>query len=136
MLFNDEITLYNMYKVDGVETWKKTLIDGVQWKRHIEKTVSSDGKIIISKTVSVTIPIRDGYVPPVDWLKAADKSKIWTLNPESNLDFMVLGSCDKVISVTYKPKDLKADVSDVITIKGVSDNTNRDRLKHWKVVGS
>lgn len=126
MLFTDEITLYNAYQEDDVEKWQRTVLAGVQFKRSVEKTVTSNGHLEVAESVSITIPNRSSYLPPDEWLK--DRTDHWTLNAENNLDMIVYGECAQ--EIIDSPKEL----SGAVTIKGVSDNTIRDRLKHWKVV--
>lgn len=132
MIFTDTVTVYNHYKdPDGVDKWKRTILKGVMWKRKIEKTVSSDGRFSIAEYISITIPYRSGYLEHTLWQESKDG---WTLNTSSGLDIIVLSECDKELDGKYRLKDLKRDIGQIGTVKAVFDNTNRDYLKHWRVI--
>ena len=135
ILFTDTITLYNHRKVAGEDTWYRTVIDGVQWRQKTINAVTPDGKLSLHDIVSITIPMRDGYLPATTWLgKKIDGT--WTINPESNMDIVVLGVCEKLLSMQYRIKDLKREIPDVATITGFFNNTNRGHLKHWRITAN
>lgn len=133
MNFTDTITVFNHYKENGHDKWLRTVLKGCQWRRKIVRTVDSGGKVIKTNEVSITIPMRDGYKVAIDWVRLADKASYWTIDTEYSLDMIVLGEVKIELSEAYPPKNLKRDYPDVITAKTLADNTNRDRLKHWKV---
>lgn len=114
------------------------MIRGVQWM-HQEVSVTSEKNAKVKKVVqSITIDCSRNYgnatyVEPRTFEQLEDKTGYWTLNPESGLDAIVLGVCDKELSEDYRLKHLRADVS-CSTITSVSDNRNRSFLKHIKVV--
>ena len=136
MIFTDTITIYSYYKDNGVEKWHRTVLKGVMWKRKRVQTVNIDGKLNIVDTVSITIPYRALYLPYKEFLLSNDRLSHWTIETASNLSVAVLGECDKEIGESYRIKDLKPDYSDVVTLKSLADNTNRDHLKNWKVIGA
>ena len=133
MLFTDTITIYNHYKEDGLDKWQRTVLFGCQWRRKIIRTVDNAGKVLKSAEVSVTIPMREGYLPYKEWLNLADKTGKWTIDTEHHLDMLTLGECECELSETYTPNMLKRDRLDTIVAGTLSDNTNRDYLKHWRV---
>lgn len=135
MIFTDTITIYSYYKDNGAETWHRTVLKGVMWKRKRVQSVNIDGKLNIVDTVSITIPYRALYLPYKEFLLSSDRLSHWTIETASNLSVAVLGECDKEIGDVYRLKDLKRDYSDVVTLKSLADNTNRDHLKNWKVTG-
>lgn len=136
MIFTDTITIYSYYKDNGVEKWHRTVLKGVMWKRKRVQSVNVDGKLNIVDTVSITIPYRALYLPYKEFLLSSDRLSHWTIETASNLSVAVLGECDKEIVDNYRLKDLKRDYSDVVTLKSKADNTNRDHLKNWKVIGA
>ena len=136
MVFTDTITVYSYYKDNSVEKWHRTVLKGVMWKRKRVQSVNIDGKLNIVDTVSITIPYRALYLPYKEFLSSSDRLSHWTIETASNLSVAVLGECDKEIGDVYRLKDLKRDYSDVVTLKSLSDNTNRDHLKNWKVIGA
>ncbi len=136
MIFTDTITIYSYYKDNGVEKWHRTVLKGVMWKRKRVQSVNVDGKLNIVDTVSITIPYRALYLPYKEFLLSSDRLSHWTIETASNLSVAVLGECNKEIGDNYRLKDLKRDYSDVVTLKSLADNTNRDHLKNWKVIGA
>ena len=123
-IFTDTVTLFNHYK----GAWVKTVLPGVQWKDKITRTVDSDGKITITPEVSLTVPVRAGYVEP----KAFTGSG-FTFGT-GNLDVIVLGEINDEITQDFTITHLKKKYDHAATIYGVSDNTLRAMLRHWKVV--
>ncbi len=137
-VFNDTITVINYYtdSLTKVDKWHKTVLTGCMWRRKTTKTVN-DNKIQIDDSVSVTIPYREGYLPPKQYAKMPndEMSKYWTLNADNNLDIIVLGTVKEEISDSFTITDVKRNYDEVATISAVSDNTNMNHLKHWKVSG-
>ena len=121
-IFTDIVTLYNHYD----DKWYRTVLKDVQWTEKNEKTVDSDGVMRLTPSVTVTVPYRAGYVEP-----GAYKGEGFTFGLD-NLDIVVLGECDKVISDTYTITDLQEEFR-AATISAVSNNTQRKLLKHWRV---
>mgnify|MGYP006920942980 FL=1 len=123
-IFTDTVTLFNHYKGE----WFKTVLPGVQWKDKITRTVDSDGKITITPEVNLTVPVRAGYV----------ESKVFTGEGftfgTGNLDVIVLGEISDEITQDFTVTHLKRKYDHAATIYGVSDNTLRAMLRHWKVV--
>lgn len=131
-MFTDIVTIYNYYQ----DTWKRTVIKGVQWTPSIVKTVVN-GKIDIANVVNITIPdtiqCDKSYSPYKAYMKLSDVNGYWTLNPADNQDIMILGDIEVDITDTYKLKNLRADY-EAHTVKSVKDNRLRARLKNIKVV--
>lgn len=121
-VFTDTVTLYNHYN----DSWYRTILEDVQWSEKTERTVDSDGVMHLTPSVTVTVPYRAGYVEP-----GAYKGEGFTFGLD-NLDIVVLGECDKVISDTYTITDLQEEFR-AATISAVSNNTQRKLLKHWRV---
>lgn len=121
-VFTDTVTLYNHYN----DSWYRTILEDVQWTEKTERTVDSDGVMHLTPSVTVTVPYREGYVEP-----KAYKGEGFTFGLD-NLDIVVLGECDKVISDTYTITDLQEEFR-AATISAVSNNTQRKLLKHWRV---
>lgn len=137
-MFNDTVTIINHYldTVTRLDKWNKTILKGCMWRRKVTKSVV-DGKIQIDDSISLTIPFREGYLPPKKYAKIPNdqKNKYWTLDSFSNLDIIVLGEVTQDLSDNYTITNVKKDYDEVATISGVSDNTRVDYLKHWKVDG-
>lgn len=131
MIFTDTVTIYNHFTENGEDRWKRTVLNMCHWNCETLKTVQPDGKVHISDVVSLTILDRQGYAHKKDWIKNREG---WTVDPECNKDIVVLGVCEKELSREYRLKDFKREVPNVMTVAGLADNTNRDRLKHWRVI--
>lgn len=129
MLFDETITLYNHYKEDGKDRWKRTLLGGCMWFDDIVKTVNDRGMVNMAKVVEVTIILQEGYKTPKEW----NHKDGWTLNADSNLDLMVLGNCSVELSSAEDLKALKK-IKDVRTVSEVVDNTPYSLLRHWRVI--
>lgn len=124
VLFTDTVTLFNHCKGQ----WFKTVLPGVQWKDKVSKTVDTSGKIVVMPEVSLTVPVRSGYVEP-----KAFTGEGFTFGT-GNLDVIVLGEVDDAITADFTITGLRKKYDHVATIYAVSDNTLRQQLKHWKVM--
>lgn len=138
-LFGDTVTLYNHYKAARVDYWQRTVITGVQYRAKTEKTVDSAG-LHLANSVSVTIPVNADaggrhYLAPEAFAASTSKTSYFTLEAAQNQDFVVFGSVTKDITALYTIDMLKAEYG-YTTIKAVSDNTLRPRLKHWEVTAA
>lgn len=135
-MFNDTVTFYNYG--DDTESWKRTVITGCQWSSETVKTVSTDGKLVVSKVVNITIPIDRATMPGkyMDYRlynAQAVKDGLFTINPTSNMDVAVLGECEAEITAEYTLSQLVREHI-AATVSSVTDNTGRPRLKNIKVV--
>lgn len=142
VLFSDTITIWNYY-IDPAtrnDAWQRTVLRGVQYRKKTEKSISDSGVLSVADVVSITIPdtVDAGgrqYIAPGVFATSAQKPDYWTLNPTSNKDVLVLGEVSQEIGAGYTLAKLKAEYIDsYATIKSVSVNMLRPRLKHWKVV--
>ena len=143
-LFTDTMTVYNFYRDPDTESesWKLTVVKGIQWSHNKNEVTTSGGIQTVSKVESITIDFSRAYgnkpyLPPNEYrkLSAEAVSDYWTLDAEAAQDKLVLGVSDKEISRAYKLSDLQKDFQYAVTVTAVSDNRNRPLLKHIKVVG-
>ncbi len=144
VLFNDTMTVYNYHRDPDTEkeTWIRSVVKGIQWSHNKTEITTSGNVQTESKVESITVDFQRGYgtkpyLPPTEFAKltADAAAEYWTLNPRSGQDVIVLGESDKEISRAYKLCDLQDDFQYAVTVTAVSDNRNRPRLKHIKVVG-
>lgn len=124
-IFTDTVTLYNHYKNNGADMWKKTVIEGCQWSQHRDLDIDTDGKLLIANYATVSIPLIDGYVKPDDF-----EGQGFTFNP-GNLDVIAIGNQSTVITDDNINEVCQRE--EFATIISVNDNTNRDHLKFWRV---
>lgn len=114
------VTTYHYKKVNNVNTWERTVHKNVQVSRKNARVIGGDGKISTDNSFSITFFDVLGF------------GIGWTLEADTNKDFIVLGECTQECvagaEATFK-KTNKA-----ITVVGVSDNT-RGSLANVKVVG-
>lgn len=136
---NDKnITIYNYHEVK--KTWQRTVLSGVEYFFKNEKTVSSSGQIVFTRFLTVVIPINvkisdeRKYITYKKYQKLEDTSKYWTLNSSCNKEVIVCGVCDKEITENYKITALKSDFEKAGVICAVDDNTDKQFLRHFKVV--
>lgn len=143
VLFTDVITVYNHYRDPETEeeSWIPTVIRGVQWSHNKKEVIVTDGVQTESKAERITIDFgrsygNKPYLEPSLYRKLDNESRKehWTLDCLELLDVVVLGVSDKEIVGGYRVSDLRRDFQYVGTVKSVSDNRNRSRLKHIKVV--
>ncbi len=140
---NDKtITVYNAHKgSDGKDIWKRAVIYGVECHYSSERTVSQSGTIIYAPILTVIVPDTadfgtKAYIDAVEYSKLSvdEIESYFTFNPRSNKDVIVAGECFKDISQEYRISQLQADYQKSGTIISLSDNTEGDLLKHYKVV--
>jgi hypothetical protein len=109
----------------------------VLWEDERHYNVDGGGKSILSKTVSVIIPLEadtggKAYVTPACYanLPAGDLSR-WTL---AEGDTIVYGECPAEITGEYTVRDLKWEYK-TAEIQSVADYTNAPMLPHWETGG-
>nr|DAP38688.1 MAG TPA: hypothetical protein [Caudoviricetes sp.] len=133
-IFTDTITVYNHLPDDR---YQRTVVKGVMVTGKTVKTVTADGKVNLAATVNITIPesavCERKYLPKHEFRKLSDAENYWTLDDAGNLDVIVRGEVAVEITDEYRIKHLRADY-DCVTVAEVSDNRNKPRLKHIKVV--
>lgn len=120
MMNTDTVTIYKKSKTE--DTWSKTVVHGVQWSDHVDKTTTT-GRVSRKPYASITFFIG---------------SDEYGLNDFGEEDIIVYGECEVVISTVKgsRPSDVvEANVKSGF-ITSVNDNTNRDHLKNMKVVVS
>ena len=127
-IFTDTITVYNHLPDDR---YQRTVVKGVMVTGKTVKTVTADGKVNLAATVNITIP--ESAVCERKFRKLPDTEGYWTLDDAGNLDVIVRGEVAAEITDEYRIKHLRADY-DCVTVAEVSDNRNKPRLKHIKVV--
>lgn len=143
-LFTDVMTVYNYHRNPdtGKETWLRSVVKGVQWSHNKTEIITSGNVQQETKVESITADFQreygnKPYLPPHEYTKLTEDeaAKYWTLNAKSGQDVLVLGKSDKEISTEYRLSALQNDFQYAVTVTSVSDNRNRPRLKHIKVVG-
>lgn len=140
-MFDKEITIYNFHKADKTGKWHRTVLSGVHYRYTTEKTVASDGRIIMTPLLTVVIPVEaetggKQYIDYPSYLKLPENelSSYWTVNPKCNQEVIVCGVCDKEISGDYRITELKEGFLKAGVVSALNDNTDEDLLRHWKVV--
>lgn len=141
-LFTDTMTVFNHSCEEGKDSWKRTIIKGVQWRHSKKELTVTKGVQTEERTESVTIDFSRGYgrppyVEPVQYqsLSSEERAGSWTLNSKNGLDIIVLGEIPEEISSEDDIDSLRKNYPYVVLISSVTDNRNRPRLKHIRVVG-
>ena len=140
---NDKtITVYNAYKDENKkDRWARTVIYGVEYHYSSQRTVDQSGAVIYTPTLTVIVPDTadfgtKAYIDAVGYskLSVGEIESYFTFNPSNNKDVIVAGECDKEISQGYRISKLQSEYQKSGTIISLSDNTEGDLLKHYKVV--
>lgn len=144
ILFSDTMTIYNYFRDTETETesWHRTVINGVQWRHSKKELTVSKGVQTEERVESITVDFsrsygRAAYVEPVKYaaLPSNGRNTSWTLDSKHGLDILVLGESSREVKSEHDIDALKEDYQYVVTVTSVTDNRNRPRLKHIKVVG-
>lgn len=142
VLFTDVMTVYNYFRGGDSEGWNRSVIRGVQWAHNRAETTVVDGVQTEAKAERITVDFQRNYgnkpyLPPEAYRKLPPEQcgAYWTLDAKSGQDVIVLGETEVEISRTYRLSALKKDFQYAVTVAAVSDNRNRMRLRHIKVVG-
>ena len=129
-MFNDTVTLYNKYMVDGAEKWQRTVLRGVYWNA-IKGAVLRKTGTASADSVMVVIPrVLPGYMKPKVWEADGEKSRSWTLRAG---DTLVKGEVDADVTRSLT-KELAA-LDDVLTITTVDDMDFGGHMGHFEVSG-
>lgn len=119
MNFTDTITVYSLGSVvNDDHYWERYVIKGCQWREKIVRTTDSSGKVFKTKEISVTIPIK-GDMKNRLFFSTAGK------------DIIVLGECPMINVSNREFENIKKNYY-YFTIRMITDNSRRDRLKHWR----
>lgn len=120
MMNNDTVTIYKKTIVDGVESWVKTVVHGVQWSDHVDK-ITTTGRVSRKPYATITFFV------------SADLFDLKNFGEE---DIIVKGECNAVVSTIKgsRPADVVEANVESGFITSVNDNTNRTNLKNIKVV--
>lgn len=144
VLFTDVMTVYNYHRdpETGKENWARSVVKGVQWS-HNKSEITTSGNVQTENRVeSITIDFRQKYgnkpyLLPQEYARLPDeeRGKYWTLDAKQGKDVLVYGISDKEIGRDYRLSELGKDFQYTVTVTAVSDNRNRPRLSHIRVVG-
>lgn len=145
VLFTDAMTVYNYYRdlETEKESWIRSVVKGVQWSHNKTEITTAGNVQTENKVEKITIDFQKPYkgnkpyLPPQEYVKLQDEERCnyWTLDAKQGKDILVFGTSDKEISQKYRISELINDFQYAVTITAVSDNRNRPRLRHIKVVG-
>ena len=130
VLFTDTMTVYNYYRDPDTEkeSWIRSVVRGVQWS-HNKREIAISGNVHGYGNKP--------YIPPQEYAKLSgdERGDYWTLDAKQGNDIMILGESEKEITKDYRTAQLFDDFQYAVTVKAVSDNRNRPRLKNIKAVG-
>lgn len=135
MIFTDTMTVYSHHG----GSWYRSVIPGVMW-RHAKRQ-GRISKALMTEEVTESVAVdynrpydRPEYLPPKEYAALADPAGYWSLDPMGAQDIIVLGEVEDEITEEFTIEDIQQKYDYAVTVKAVSDNRNRDRLKHIKVV--
>ena len=107
-LFSDTVTVYHR---EG-DAFVRYVLHGVQWRQKVER-LNDNGRLSMVTVTGVTIPESVETVVGVG-------------------DVLILGEAAE-LTQEYTIAQLKKDYPTYCTVKSITDNTHRGRLKHRKV---
>jgi len=130
MIPNSDITIYNRYFVNRVETYQRTVINNVVWQAT--KAVSGRSTGVMAANVAlIMIPFALGtnYRKPKAW--AAARTGKWTLQEG---DVIVRGAITQEITTEYTLSELRAAYDDVVSITSIDAmDQGTAAVQHWEV---
>lgn len=119
MNFTDTVTMYSLGSTNGDDYyWERFVIKGCQWREKTVRTTDSSGKVFKTKEISVTIPIKGDL-----------KNRLFF--DTKGKDIIVLGECPMINVSNREFENIKKNYY-YFTIRTFTDNSRRDRLKHWR----
>lgn len=137
----DKLDAFKDVDVTELKNTIAAVIYGVEYHYSSDRTVSQSGAVIYTPILTVIVPDTadfgtKAYIDAVEYSKLSvdEIEGYFTFNPRGNKDIIVAGECFKEISQEYRISQLQADYQKSGTIISLSDNTEGDLLKHYKVV--
>ena len=64
VLFTDTMTVFNHFCEEGKDSWKRTVINGVQWRHSKKELIVAKGVQAEERVESVTVDFSRGYGRP------------------------------------------------------------------------
>lgn len=130
-MFNDSITLYNKYTLNGIEKWKRTVISGVFFDKSQGRNFNKTGSDKANKALIVIPKVNmrmAGYLSPKEFALTENKTDKWTLQDD---DTIVKGSI--LHEITKSTKELYQQYDDVFVITSVDFKDFGDNMANWEV---
>lgn len=139
--FTDMMTVYNYRREADGEHWYRSVVHGVQWRHGKRHMTAKDGVFTDEPEESVTIDFdrqyedNKPYLDPMEYqnLSAEQADDYWTLDPHNGMDIAACGEIRQEVNTDYGISRLRKEYP-AFTVAAVSDNRNRPRLKHIRVV--
>lgn len=139
--FTDTMTVYNYRRENDGEHWYRSVIQGVQWRHGKRRVTASDGVFTDEPEESITINFQWVYgenkpfLSPQEYcaLSAEQAAGYWTLDSRNGMDVVACGEVLQEVNADYGISRLRKDYP-AFVVMAVSDNRNRPRLKHIRVV--
>lgn len=139
--FTDTMTVYNYRREADGEHWKRTVVHGVQWRHGKRRMTAKEGVFTDEPEESITIDFdrqyeeNKPYMDPVEYqkLSAEQAAGYWTLDSRNGMDVAAYGEVLQEVNSDYRISRLRKEYP-AFSVAAVSDNRNRPRLKHIRVV--
>lgn len=139
--FTDTMTVYNYRRETDGEHWYRSVIQGVQWRHGKRRVTAKDGVFTDEPEESITIDFgrqyedNKPYLDPMEYQKlpAEQAAGYWTLDSRNGMDVVACGEVLQEVNADYGISRLRKEYPAFIVV-AVSDNRNRPRLKHIRVV--
>lgn len=147
-MFPHVVTLYNVVTEEDPSTFEETTVNHITILRGVlldavkAKNVNESG-LVGADSVNLYIPIGveavDGvtgepkqYVGPIEFWRAEDKTRLWTLSTGENT-FFVKG---EAVHTDWSSQKIDAAYDDVYNVNTVDFKDFGGEMSHWEVGGN
>lgn len=130
-MFPHVATVYNHYRNGKEDKWQRTVLEGIFWD-NTRGINARTGAVDNEDSALIIIPVafRNGYLPPKEFARTANKASFWTLQPG---DKIVFGRISYEIDEMRRLAELEKNYDDVLTITKVDRHIFGSSLDHWEV---
>lgn len=130
-IYDETITVVN--KLDArdsatkQDTYYATVIDHCMWSVKFQRSVESDGTVVLGTTHQVQIPESENYIPYREWSKAENRADSFTVR---NGDYIVRGKVDEEITATNVKQIVKTYEPDAFQVQAFRGATKGAGFTH------
>lgn len=130
-VYDETLTIVN--RLDAKDSGEKqdayvaTVLRGCMWTQRAQRSVQSDGTVVIGTTTSAQIPEASSYVPYREWAAMADRSGKFTVR---HGDYVFLGELGEAVSAANVKALASTWEPDVFQVQHFRDLTKGAGFSH------
>lgn len=130
-IYDQTITVIN--KLDArdsatrQDTYYATVIEHCMWSVKSQRTVETDGTVILGTVHQVQIPESENYLPYREWRKTENHAKAFTIR---NGDYIIKGSVEEEINAANLKQIAKLYEPDAFQAQSFRDATKGEGFSH------